>query len=719
MAGERSLLTTNLVRFLGLAATLLSLGSPFTAAQELHSLLDQSSPQTQLLPTVQQLKHLLTALETKIGRAGFADSLLGWHLWVTAPESDLRTLFVPPENGSRDEEETVLSNSDPVTEINGNGNALLPNPLQSRQLGGHNTTPNVGIHATGDYFERVGANPYARKASAGESSQSLAYPPGGIILKITRTLSELERIGEATFAIIKTPPCTAVWIIAFVHWCLGVEPILRRMDNSTSDKRGLVLQHSQSKVLIEISGDCTPNDVTVQTFKKIGNFDKLLGDSKIFFKSRPMWSGMVNVQSFFRSRVHDLQTYHGLYHVLDSLKVLIRDLSSRFQTSISPLPQWTSKLFPEPEVLFKVFSRIFYDDHAVQQRLSPPETHDIQRIWSRFERNEVDRVSRLFLDFLMVSLYENVCVDDDIDLYLDMKWIGWMNPKSAQSLLNKVSSHLIGQLQLSGLLLITPELIDKQMLGMIAVDIEKPLIVSKRGQVAYLAFIETMDLNRPCTNTRRVFPGSLLYEGQKYAYAVSEDNTELSDTFNVSGVNEEDFSFTPFEVKGFTEAESTWLGTVEDNYLKFYYVPDMKTSLSINPTLFRMSSEHLIIMNGCTEDCVPSTEPHLRLFETELLHCRSVSAAVSTKRPQMLRVLSSSGKRAHSLFVKAALTKMWIDRTSPGTGGWPLGFPLSLYITVVRSSSCLRCACKKAFHIIHEVQKTTPSSEQFKAIIID
>ena len=354
---KRLLLTAVLVRFLGLAATLLSLGSPFTAAQELHSLLDQSSPQSQLLPTVQLLKHLLTALESKIGRAGFADSLVGWHLWVTAPGSGLRSLFVPPGNGSRDEEGTILgsgTNENPSNESNSNENALPPDPLQSRQVEGHNSAPN-GQETSGD-FETVSANQNIRTiyASAGKSSPNFAYPPGGIIFKLIRTLSELERIGEATFAIIKIPPCTAVWIIAFVHWCLGVEPILRRTDNSSSDERGLVLQHSQSKVLIEISGDSTPTEINVQTFKKIGNFDKLLGDSRIFFRSRPPWSGMVKVQTYFRSHVHDLQTYHGLYHVMDSLKVLIRDLSNRFQTLTSPLTQLTSKPFPEAEVLLKL-----------------------------------------------------------------------------------------------------------------------------------------------------------------------------------------------------------------------------------------------------------------------------------------------------------------------------------------------------------------------------
>lgn len=259
---------------------------------------------------------------------------------------------------------------------------------------------------------------------------------------------------------------------------------------------------------------------------------------------------------------------------------------------------------------------------------------------------------------------------------------------------------------------------------MIAVDTEKPPIASKRGQVAYLAFIETMDLNRQCANARRVVPGSLLYEGQKYAYAVSEDNTELSDELDDSRVNSEDYSSIPFKVKGFTEAESTWLGTIQDNYLRFYYVPDLKTSLSINPILLWMSLGHLIFLNGCTEDCASPNEPGLSLFEAELLHCRSVVAALSTDKTQMLRVLSSSGKRAHSLFVKAALTQVWINENlarPPLPHGISHGFPRMAYVTVVRNSSCLRCAGKEASHIIHEAHKFQSSStfRHPRAIIID
>jgi hypothetical protein len=83
----RTLIRT--VRFLALAAALLSLGSPFKAAQCLHKLLDETSPEKQLLPTVTQLKDLFIVLERKISTAKFMDSLEVWDMILRSEELGL------------------------------------------------------------------------------------------------------------------------------------------------------------------------------------------------------------------------------------------------------------------------------------------------------------------------------------------------------------------------------------------------------------------------------------------------------------------------------------------------------------------------------------------------------------------------------------------------------------------------------------------------------
>ncbi|KAI9698171.1 MAG: hypothetical protein M1836_004173 [Candelina mexicana] len=67
------------VRFLGLAAALLCTASTFIAAQALELMIKATSRSDQILPTLGQLQDLLSALDHKLARIGFADNVLGWE----------------------------------------------------------------------------------------------------------------------------------------------------------------------------------------------------------------------------------------------------------------------------------------------------------------------------------------------------------------------------------------------------------------------------------------------------------------------------------------------------------------------------------------------------------------------------------------------------------------------------------------------------------------
>ena len=69
------------VRFLALSATLCSL-DPFQGAVALELMIKDSARDSQFLPTVIQLKDLLMALDHKLNRAGFVESLVGWTTWL-------------------------------------------------------------------------------------------------------------------------------------------------------------------------------------------------------------------------------------------------------------------------------------------------------------------------------------------------------------------------------------------------------------------------------------------------------------------------------------------------------------------------------------------------------------------------------------------------------------------------------------------------------------
>ena len=95
--GFSALSKYSVMHFLALAAALLSLGSPFQAATELHILFEHSSRPTRSLPRKQQSKQLFIASQSEISKAGFIDVLSEWHVSATYPKSEVRSLFVSPD----------------------------------------------------------------------------------------------------------------------------------------------------------------------------------------------------------------------------------------------------------------------------------------------------------------------------------------------------------------------------------------------------------------------------------------------------------------------------------------------------------------------------------------------------------------------------------------------------------------------------------------------
>jgi len=69
------------VRFLGLAAALLTLDS-WTAASILQPLIFNTAENKKLVPTTTQLQQILHAVEYKLSLASFADSAVGWSIWL-------------------------------------------------------------------------------------------------------------------------------------------------------------------------------------------------------------------------------------------------------------------------------------------------------------------------------------------------------------------------------------------------------------------------------------------------------------------------------------------------------------------------------------------------------------------------------------------------------------------------------------------------------------
>ncbi|KAL8287850.1 hypothetical protein RB597_000062 [Gaeumannomyces tritici] len=75
------------VRFLGLAAALITTMNPMEAAKALDLMLSKSAADSTQLPTLRQLRDLLLALESRCQTAGFANSVHGWGLLVALDRS--------------------------------------------------------------------------------------------------------------------------------------------------------------------------------------------------------------------------------------------------------------------------------------------------------------------------------------------------------------------------------------------------------------------------------------------------------------------------------------------------------------------------------------------------------------------------------------------------------------------------------------------------------
>jgi len=69
------------VRFLGLAAAFLTLDS-WTAASTLQSLIYNAAENKKMVPTTTQLQQILHAVEYKLSLVSFAESAVGWSIWL-------------------------------------------------------------------------------------------------------------------------------------------------------------------------------------------------------------------------------------------------------------------------------------------------------------------------------------------------------------------------------------------------------------------------------------------------------------------------------------------------------------------------------------------------------------------------------------------------------------------------------------------------------------
>jgi hypothetical protein len=83
------------LRFLGLTACLVTIDH-WAAAEALRELITETAMDRKLIPTSQQLKQLIHALEYRLSKSGFPDSVLGWGIWLDKATQKTCIMVSPP-----------------------------------------------------------------------------------------------------------------------------------------------------------------------------------------------------------------------------------------------------------------------------------------------------------------------------------------------------------------------------------------------------------------------------------------------------------------------------------------------------------------------------------------------------------------------------------------------------------------------------------------------
>ena len=721
------MLTTDVVRFLALAATLLSEGSGYKATRTMHYLLDRTSAQKQLLPTVQQLKDLFLVLEKKIGCSGFVDSLYGWNALLSAPELGLgralnpqtlddliraqtadpterkqnidhgssrtveRDLKADSRSGKALEVDTEPSFSrhqmtyqSQRTEANASNTAIRSNEDDSSDsdFDGHlpSLFSTLGLDNlfSGSWNSHLRSE--VRQSRLGQQERpdtsvfsSQQCPGSSDIHDVLRALSELGRLGEVTSVLIQLSPSVAVWVIAFIKWCMGIEPSVY-LSQDESDVVVLHQPKSKVRVLIDPSSSWV---FKVKTFKGIKHLQSLLWESPASALVKPRkWSGMVRPKEYFCLKLRKIEARWHLYNLFEILLFLSRDLVDCLQLSDNMKSR--IQVFPSSSEIIHMISTIFNREKFDLSNIRGEEMRAMLRDSSAI-RGAAQEIADLFYGLLLLSLIENMHWEKDPDIFIDSAFDLHCDQNFCEDIKNYFHLHQVGRPVLNASL----RDLRYSTLGMLGSDQsikvlfageESRLISSAKGQVAYLSFLETLSTKARQVVGLRVFAGRLTYENEQAQYAIAEDNNHLPPP----QYTPEDFSMRPLSDPKPTQSDGMWLCSHIEDHLSIYYVPSTDLNYSINPTLFLQAAGRLHYLERCSPQCPPLSD-----FSSSLLYCANIHAAMSEQKPHLFRVVTCAEQPSGGLLAQATINQT-ISRGLDDE---------MIVVVVVVEHGCLACAC--------------------------
>jgi hypothetical protein len=204
------------LRFLGLAAPLVTTLDLFEGARALDIMLRNSNSDLKPFPTLRQLKDLLASLEARCCCCGFADSVVGWQII-----------------------------------------------LREKAI------PHMITH--GNHHEHVESRPADWEYTLLQSA-----PSPEMVDKLVESFRQLARVGESAIVGITIKARAAVpWIVAFTKWCLKFPPSIYLGDM----QQILSEPSSQVRVIIPITAKDIGNDLEITIHDGIDHLNQLVAAS--------------------------------------------------------------------------------------------------------------------------------------------------------------------------------------------------------------------------------------------------------------------------------------------------------------------------------------------------------------------------------------------------------------------------------------------------------
>lgn len=553
-----------------------------------------------------------------------------------------------------------------------------------------------------EYCARFDGAPYPEKGNVVSDSRYFPCnkcPSIEDMGNMIKAMSEVQRIGQAGHAVFTIPADFAVWVIGLVKWCMGKPPsVMRKLSTPSSQhgsqKEGLYQQDAQISIRMD---DLGSKSVHVQVFKALDSLDDLLWDHLSHVNKTSPWMGMVSPKLYVYNRVLELQRFYNLKHVTQFMITLAKEIGDRVVGNGTDLAEYHRRPFPSSAQLVTLFRRLLPSED--QDGIEDYATNQPLRLWAGVPRRVIDQASGFFEELLVMSVIENV-YDEELNFYVDTAgtFRTTLRTQHFETSFTKSVSDFVCSSKVESFMVDFWEIQFRvsEMTGTMQ-EGRGPdtLITARNGQVLFPSMLESMEFTNRGFLRYCISPGNLLYDGQRFPYALAEEITDFGALLNAEKVVPSDFAGKATKMQKIKRSKSKWFCSKGDDFLSLYFVPDLDKDYKISPSYFIATPQRISPIDPCSTSCLGD----MGSLHEEVAYCHTLAATISDADPRMIRVLQniSNKGRGYSMFIQAVFATLLIE--------WDMDSSNPTHVTVVlaQGESCLAHACLKAENIMRKV----------------